>query len=242
MTEPIFLSSDPDKHPEVGRILVWDFPIRAFHWLLVLSLCGSWITAESGFDYFEYHLYFGYFSLGLVAFRVSWGFLGPTYARFFQFLKSPVAGLIDLRQLFQRQPANHAGHSASGGWSVMLLLLLVTVQAGTGMFISDDIFYSGPYNGVVSNDLAGQLASIHHLNFTALQIFAALHIAVIFWYLFGKRENLIKPMFTGLKVTQGRHQPIPSQRLLIALGLCTLIAIGVYLIVTLAPPPASIYF
>ena len=30
------------------RILIWDLPTRLFHWLLVLCVCGSFISAKIG--------------------------------------------------------------------------------------------------------------------------------------------------------------------------------------------------
>lgn len=224
------------------RILVWDFPTRLFHWLLVVCLAGSWITAEAGFDYFQYHLWFGYTALGLILFRLCWGIWGAMHARFRSFVAAPTRALADLRQLWTREPVPHLGHSASGGWSVLALLALVLAQAVSGLFITDDIFYAGPYNAVVSGDVAGRLAQFHHLNFTVLQVFAALHILVILWFWLGKRQNLILPMLNGMQeVSDADAAKAASHRWVRALALAAGTALAVYLLVTLAPEPAA-YF
>lgn len=209
----------------------------------MLCLIGSWITAEAGFDWTETHFLLGYTSLGLVLFRVVWGFVGTTHARFGNFLRGPKAVLSALGKLFSTKPADSVGHNPLGGWSTVLLIALVGVQAGTGLFISDDIFYAGPYNGVISSDLAGNLAGIHHLNFTLLQVFVGIHIASVLWYQFGKRSKLINAMWHGRKTLpqQQAAQAISSSRLVRALLLITIVAVAVTLLVQLAPPPPVIY-
>lgn len=196
---------------------MWDVPTRAFHWLLALSLCGSWATAEAGFEWIDTHNLLGYFAIGLVLFRLLWGVFGTRYARFANFIKGPRKVLSAIPALFSRHPAEHVGHNPIGGWSVMLFLVLVSVQAGTGLFISDDVMHVGPYNHVISSSLAGQLAQIHHLNFTALQVFVAIHILAIVWYRFGKSTRLVGPMLSGKKHLRDATLGIESSRLLRAL-------------------------
>ncbi len=79
--------------------LVWDLPLRLFHWLLVLSIAASWYTAENSEEYLtigeniyfyvQIHFWLGYWTLGLIAFRIIWGFIGPKHARFSSFYPSP---------------------------------------------------------------------------------------------------------------------------------------------------------
>ena len=219
------------------RSLVWDLPSRLFHWALALCLVGSWITAEAGFEWTEWHFRFGYAAIALVTFRVLWGFLGTRHALFKSFLRGPGASLENLRSLFARTPSPYAGHTPIGGWSVLLMLALVAIQAGTGLFISDDIFWSGPYNGVVSNATAGTLAQIHHLNFTALQIVVAMHLAAIAWYRFGKNTRLVGPMVHGHKTLEDESQAITSSRWPLALVVFAAVAAAVTALVLFAPPP-----
>ena len=216
---------------------MWDFPTRAFHWLLTLSLLGSWITAEAGFEWTETHFLFGYCSLGLIAFRIIWGFVGTRYSRFRNFIKGPAAVWDTGRKLFTRNPPDEVGHNPLGGWSVMIMLLLVGVQATTGLFISDDIFYAGPYNAVVSSSTAGSLAAIHHTNFVLLQIAVATHLAAIIWYRLRKKAVLVTPMVTGKKMVPN-NAAIASSKPVRALIITALVIMFVTLLVQLAPPPA----
>lgn len=219
--------------------LVWDLPSRLFHWALALCLAGSWITAEAGFEWTDWHFRLGYASLTLVGFRLLWGLFGTDHARFASFLHGPAKTLASLRQVFTRTPSRYPGHTPVGGWSVVLMLMLVAVQAGTGLFISDDIFWAGPYNSVVSSATAGKLAQIHHINFTLLQITVATHIAAIAWYRYGKHTRLVGPMLHGRKVLDNSADAIASSRWPRALLLFVLMAAAVTALIQLAPAPSA---
>lgn len=241
----ITTASKTKSGAETRSALIWDWPVRVFHWLLVLSLAGSWITAEAGYDWTEQHFLFGYFALGLIVFRLLWGVTGTRHARFANFTLSPRQALESTRRLLTRSKRDYAGHNPLGAWSVVLMLVLVAVQATTGLFISDDIFYAGPYNGVVSGDLAGTLAQVHHLNFTALQIVVALHVVSVLWYLWGKRQNLLRPMITGRKALPMalQHEAIDESRSGRAWLVIVIAAAAVTALVQLAPPPPVVdYF
>ena len=217
-------------------MLVWDLPLRLFHWALVVCLAGSWITAEAGFDYTELHFYFGYTSLGLIAFRLVWGFVGPRHARFSQFLRGPRAVSAHARSLLSREPSSTPGHTALGGWSAIVLVLLVGGQAVSGLFVSDDIFYAGPYHGAVSGGFADAAAGWHHTNFDVLVVIAAIHILAVLWYAWRKRQNLIGPMIHGRKPVAERDA-IPHSRLVTGLLLAVTVGAAVWALVAFAPPP-----
>ena len=187
---------------EGGRqpVLVWDVAVRVFHWTLLLLLGFSWLSAEM--DWMDWHFYSGYAVLTLILFRILWGFVGSTHARFGDFLYGPSAVIAYLRTLPSRTAAKFAGHNPLGGISVVLILLCVLVQAGTGMFANDDILYEGPLYKHVSKDLSDWLTTIHKYNFNLLLALAGVHVAAVLYYLFWKSENLVKPMFTGRKLLQ----------------------------------------
>ncbi len=247
-------STKEESQPEATGTLVWDLPLRLFHWALALSLVGSWITAEAGFDWTETHFLFGYTALGLISFRLVWGLLGTPNSRFNNFLTGPKAIIRALGQLKEKAPPgeiSHIGHGPLGGWASVVLLALVMTQAVSGLFISDDIFYAGPYNSAVSNSLADYLGWLHHTNFNILLAAVALHLVTITWYLLGKKENLIKPMLTGKKninpslakhKTQPETQPttqpaVPSNPLWRGFFIAIFVLVMVVLLVNLAPEP-----
>ena len=216
---------------------MWDIPTRVFHWLLALSLCGSWATAEAGFEWIDTHNLLGYCALGLVLFRLLWGLVGTRHARFADFIKGPRTVLAAVPKLFSRSPGTAVGHNPIGGWSALLLLLLVAVQAGTGLFISDDVLHEGPYHHVISSDLAGTLAQIHHLNFTALQVFVGIHLLAIAWYRFGKKTSLVAPMVTGKKYLSDPSEAIASSQLVKGLIIAAVAAGAITALIQLAPQP-----
>ena len=125
--------------------LVWDLPLRLFHWLLVLSLVGSYMTAHAGPDWIQVHARLGYWTAGLLIFRVLWGLCGPTHARFRSFLAPPRKVVQYIRGLLEGANVHHVGHNPLGGWMVIAILLSLTLQVATGLFATDDIAWTGPY-------------------------------------------------------------------------------------------------
>lgn len=219
--------------------LVWDLPTRLFHWLLVASLLASYLTADPGSPTMQWHMWLGYWTTGLLVFRLLWGFVGPKHARFSQFIPGPRRLGAYLSTLFRRDSKPAVGHNPLGGLAVLLMLLMVTIQAASGLFISDDIVWSGPWNPAVSGETANWLGGIHHLNFDILIWVIVLHVATILFYRVYKRQNLLTPMITGNKpssiVIPGEE--IASSQLVKALVIAVISAGAVYFLLAMAPPP-----
>ena len=219
---------------------MWDLPTRLFHWLLVISLAGSWWTAENGIQWMEWHFRFGYFAAGLILFRIIWGFVGPKHARFSNFIRSPAKVLAYMTTLGKRDSAPSTGHNPLGGIAVLAMLLLIGFQVTTGLFATDDIFSMGPFNPLVSGDLADTLTSLHHLNFNFILGISALHVLAIGFYWFWKKQPLVGPMITGRKrgALAGTGRPIASSRFALGIAVALLCAGIVYGALSLAPQPA----
>ena len=183
-----------------GDTLVWDLGVRVFHWVLVVLLVALWATAESEGDWMGVHRWLGTAVLALVVARLIWGFIGSETARFAKFLKGPRAVIGYFRE-WRRQgdESLRAGHNPAGGWSVVLLLALLLLQAVTGLFSNDDIFFEGPLSSLVSKALSDRLTGIHHLLFNALLAAVALHVLAVIAYWIFKRNNLVLPMILGRK-------------------------------------------
>lgn len=219
-------------------ILIWDWPLRLFHWLLTLSILGSWLTAELGVEYTQWHMRLGYCAIGLLAFRLLWGLLGNRYARFGAWLPRPRAVLHYLPTLADRSSPRALGHNPLGALSVWLLLGLTAVQALSGLFVDDDILYVGLYQPAVSSALSERLTNLHHSNFDWLLAALALHLVAIAFYLAYKRHNLVLTMVTGRQPAPDPDvsgaRPVVWWRILLAVGLAAAI---VYFMITLAPEP-----
>jgi cytochrome b len=187
------MTADPaDSSPLPRRAIpVWDVPTRLFHWLLVLLIAFSWWSADT--RRMDWHRYSGYAVLGLVAFRILWGFVGSSTARFAAFVRSPAATLRYLRG-----EKTGVGHNPLGAWSVLAMLGLLALQIGLGLFAVDvDGFESGPLSDRVSFEAGRLAAEWHHLVFNSLLALTALHVAAVVAYLAFRRDNLIRPMITG---------------------------------------------
>ena len=218
--------------------LIWDLPTRLFHWLLVASVVAQYITAEWLDNAVQWHFYIGYFMLGLLTFRVIWGFVGPTYAKFSQFVKGPKAVIGYIGNLFNKNSVPVAGHNPLGGWFVLVMLILLFVQAISGLFMSDDIFLDGPYRHAVSESTLDIMNTLHHLAFDILIWVIALHIAAILFYAVYKKQKLVPPMVHGKKATNDKA--IVSSRLWLALVVALISAAAVYYAVEIAPPTPEI--
>lgn len=222
--------------------LIWDLPLRLFHWLLLLALAGSWITHEAGVKYMEWHMRLGYAVIGLLLFRLAWGFVGPRHARFSDFLRGPRAVGAYIRDWLAGRVQVSPGHNPLGGWSVLALLAVVAVQAVTGLFNTDDVLTTGPWHGAVSDDVADTMSWLHAVNFNLLLALSALHVAAILAYWLRLRMDLLSAMITGRKRGADPAAGIAGHRLVLALVLAALAAGAVWLMLYLAPEPAAADF
>lgn len=214
---------------ETKAVAVWDIPVRLFHWILVLLIAFSWLSSEM--DWMTWHMYSGYTILTLILFRILWGFVGSTHALFSDFIYGPRALVAYIKTLPSRTAAKFAGHNPLGGISVLLILLCVLVQAGTGLFANDDIINEGPLFKHVSKELSDWLTTIHKYNFNVLLALIAVHVGAVLYYLIWKSENLIKSMFTGHKHLPAGTMPAPMRGLGLAVVLLAVCAGAVWFVV-----------
>jgi len=214
--------------------LVWDLPVRLFHWLLVLLLATSWLTAELGLT--ELHFYSGYAVATLVLFRLAWGFVGPRYARFTSFIAGPARVFRYLRGWLRGATAETAGHTPPGGWMTLLLLALLAGQVATGMVNSHDGADTGPWYWAASGALRDLGAAWHGRLFDLLLACSAVHVLAVLLYRLRPGVDLVGPMFTGRKRTA--EPAIRSSRLPLAAALLLAAAASVWLLVAAAPPPS----
>lgn len=176
------------------RIKVWDLPTRVFHWALFLAVSAALLTGLEGGNWMVWHGRIGLLILGLLVFRLVWGVLGSTYARFVDFLPTPGRLLAYLRGQWRG-----LGHNPLGALSILALLGLLLWQAGSGLFSNDDIAFNGPLYALVSKTTSDWLTGLHRQGLWLIVGLVALHILAALFYTFGRRNNLIRPMVTGWK-------------------------------------------
>ena len=178
---------------------VWDLPVRLFHWSLSVLMLASFVTANIGGEWMEWHKRAGFAVLGLVAFRIIWGLVGSYHARFVNFVRGPRSVAAYVKSLVAGTSKPFPGHNPLGAISVLALLAVIAVQAITGLFANDDVMLEGPFAARISKQLSDVLTRIHKLNADFLLFLIALHLLAIAYYYFAKKENLLTPMFTGVK-------------------------------------------
>lgn len=196
------------------KIKVWDLPVRLFH-IGIIALVGvSWWSGErldrtelAGLDPLDVHIWSGCTILALVLFRIVWGVVGSTTARFSHFVKGPVTTARHIGGMVSRQSRREAGHNALGGWSVLVMLAMLLAMPLMGLFAADADLWgagpSGPLSGMVEDETADTMAHWHGDLWEILMIVLGVHIAAALFYLVVKRQNLIGAMITGRADVEG---------------------------------------
>ncbi|WP_340691837.1 cytochrome b/b6 domain-containing protein [Hyphomonas sp.] len=194
-----------------ARVLVWDWTVRLFHWLLVLGVAAMWWTAEQGM--MDWHRRIGLTLLGLIVYRLVWGVIGPGTARFARMVAGPGAIMAYVRDLAARRHRPHFGHNPLGSLSVFAMLLALVTQVSTGLFAVDvDGLESGPLASKVSFETGRLVAEIHETSFKVLLALIALHVIAIAAYLVLFKDNLVRPMVTGRRPQTDFDTPQPPLR------------------------------
>jgi len=206
-----------------ARQRVWDVPLRMVHWTIVILIATSWWTAEQGM--LDWHRLSGYLILALLLFRLLWGVLGSTTARFASFVRGPAAVISYVRRsVFTRTPNVVTGHNPIGGWSAVVMLSALLTQAILGLFAVDiDGLESGPLASHVSFDAGRLAAETHAMLFNILLALIALHVAAVLFYLIVKRTNLLLPMILGWRRGEAAAAELyfaPLGRAAILLAIC----------------------
>ncbi|MDT8320490.1 MAG: cytochrome b/b6 domain-containing protein [Xanthomonadales bacterium] len=141
---------------ELREHAVWDAGTRWFHWInflcvlilmfigLVIFNAGSFDLSNAGKIQFKtLHAWVGYvFALNLL-WRFAWAFFGNRYARWRSILPGGRGYLQALHRYLSAfaagRPEPYAGHNPAARLGIGLLLLLLTVQAVTGLVLAGTV-------------------------------------------------------------------------------------------------------
>lgn len=193
------------------NILVWDWPVRLGHWLMVGGFIVAWLTSESE-TWRLVHAFSGSVVIAVALFRLPWGFIGSRYARFVDFVRGPGSVVDYLRSLIRLEPDHHTGHNPAGGWAIIALLGLGIATSVAGW--------------AIYNDIGGHLLEELHEGLAATMLtVVVIHLAGVFSGSLLHGENLVRAMLTGFK-NGLPEQAIASARPLAALLLLSWIGLA----------------
>lgn len=224
------------------RVLVWDLPLRICHWGLAAAVVAAFVSQWVGAGSFVWHRWAGITVLVLVLFRLMWGFLGTRYARFAEFLVGPRRMIQGMAELAPSRHVPQLGHTATGGWMIVVLLVMLATQAALGLLSNDEVMDAGPLAGYVSHTTSNTLSAIHRAIAYGILFVSALHVVAVIYYRWVLGENLVAPMISGWKTTTLADAGIRHERRGLALGLLLLVVGVLGLVLWLAPPVPEVLF
>ena len=226
------------------HVLIWDLPLRIFHWLFACTVIASWYTSDQDNDLIDIHMKLGYFALGLLFFRILWGFVGTKHSRFSSFFPTPSRLRLYINDLRTNQVKSSAGHNPLGSLMVFLMIFLISLQAISGLFINDDVFSSGPYYDSVSKEVEKIMFFLHHNVFDFMIAAIGMHLLAIAYYVRVKKQSLIRPMITGKKSEKfvNVSDIIKHSKVLLAVLLVIAITAFIYWLVVLNAPVVEEYY
>jgi cytochrome b len=167
-------------HDRAREILVWDLPLRLFHWFLVAAIALAFLSSEEGGPLSDWHIVSGWTAAVLIVFRIAWGFVGGEHARWSDFVR-PSRLAAHIRDLAGFRPAPALGHNPVGALSVLALLALAAL-----------VVWSGVALGEAGEDL-------HEFLAWTLLALIALHVVAVVVMSLLSRENLVAAMISGRK-------------------------------------------
>jgi len=194
-------NEDQSAHIPKKEGVIWDLPLRLFHWLLVVSVAGSIVSGKT--ENMFWHEKFGLTVAALVVFRIVWGFAGSHHARFSRFMVGPSALVSYIRGRFNGARDHHPGHAPTGAWATLIILLVLGGMASLGMMSNDDVLYEGPLAAYVG-DFTRTASTLHHRGEIFVFALIALHLAAILVYRVAIGIKLLPAMIKG-----GRDPQVP---------------------------------
>jgi cytochrome b len=171
--------------PRRSEVKVWDPLVRIFHWGLVAAFLAAWATGD---EIKRVHVMAGYVVIGLVIFRIVWGFIGTRRARFVDFVRGPRAVTSYLSDTARLRARRYLGHNPAGGAMIIALLVMLCIIGATGYMMTTDAFW-----GVAWVEDAHEAA----VNLTLGLV--VLHVLGVFVASYEHGENLARAMITGRK-------------------------------------------
>lgn len=188
-----------DRRHEPSQVLVWDPVLRLFHWSLAACFTVAFVVED---DLLTVHVWAGYVILALISFRLMWGFIGPRYALWAEFVKTPADILAYLRDVVHFRAGRYLGHNPAGGAMILALLLSLAATGLSGLALYGAQELSGPLAELMQGlpQIWGHvLEDVHEVLANLTLLLVALHLVGVALASLQHGENLPKAMITGYK-------------------------------------------
>ena len=185
-------SGEPGRAGKSEQLLVWDWPLRLWHWALALFVVVAWFTPT---EYDSLHRFAGYVVIGLLVFRLGWGFFGTRHSRFRMLRARLRAAPTYLWGLRRGNTGRYIGLNPAGAAMMVALLLLLAISTITGAMEVTVRFFG-----------VWWVEDTHTYASYAVMILVLVHVMGTILMSVLQRENLIWAMFTGRKLQSPRNQ------------------------------------
>ncbi len=192
-----------------ASIVVWDLPVRLFHWLLaggfaVAAFVALVLGEES--PLFPSHAIIGLTLAMMIGLRLLWGIVGTRHARFSSFAFSPKSVLDYLHGVATGRGVRHIGHNPASAYAIVAMLALLVGLTVTGVMMSRG---------------AEGVKAVHELMSYAMLAVVAIHVLGVAIHTIRFRENITRSMIDGRKAGDASDgiasaQPVAA---IVALGI-----------------------
>jgi len=193
--------------------LVYDLPLRLFHWLFAGLFVFAFAIAKTIDDdspIFVYHMLAGIMLSYVVSLRLIWGLVGTTYSQFRSFSLRPLDLVSYFQGILSGSKKRWAGHNPASSWAALAMFALALGLGTTGYLMStgDKETYE----------------DIHEIMANAFAIVVLLHVAGVILHFVRHRDGIAMTMISGVKAEVPEASAIKNSRPLIAALFMALVA------------------
>jgi len=207
--------------------LIWDFPTRIFHWVLVIAFTAAWVTSEND-RFLFHHVFAGYLLIGLLIFRLIWGMFGSRYARFRSFAYDWPSSTAYIKALITGNAARYIGHNPAGSYAIFAILVMILFVTVTGILVLGGEEGHGPLKGFVSYELGIQAKEFHEISVNLMLVLIFIHVCGVVLESLYHKENLIWSMISGRKATPRSEKDVALYALIAVIMLAIITSSGIY--------------
>jgi len=207
--------------------LIWDFPTRIFHWVLVIAFTAAWVTSEND-RFLFHHVFAGYLLIGLLIFRLIWGMFGSRYARFRSFAYDWPSSTAYIKALITGNAARYIGHNPAGSYAIFAILVMILFVTVTGILVLGGEEGHGPLKGFVSYEFGIQAKELHRISVYVMLMLVLLHICGVVVESLYHKENLVWSMISGRKPTPRSEKDVALYALIAVIMLAIITSSGIY--------------